>query len=137
MVYDMFGIEDMANMFLRNLINHSFNQPYMTVDNLVTAIRDDKSLWNEGEDTIKGYVKYVPSTLLQMAQEHIGTIDDRYRDEKYDGFTNLTLMWLREDQPPFYSVIINTEGGTDWLDSQVSEILKGVGITRDKIGDTI
>jgi hypothetical protein len=133
----MFGIEDMANMFLRNLINHSFNQPYMTVDNLVTAIRDDKSLWNEGEDTIKGYVKYVPSTLLQMAQEHIGTIDDRYRDEKYDGFTNLTLMWLREDQPPFYSVIINTEGGTDWLDSQVSEILKGVGITRDKIGDTI
>ncbi len=137
MVSDMFGIEDMANMFLRNLINHSFNQPYMTVDNLVTAIRDDKSLWNEGEDTIKGYVKYVPSTLLQMAQEHIGTIDDRYRDEKYDGFTNLTLMWLREDQPPFYSVIINTEGGTDWLDSQVSEILKGVGITRDKIGDTI
>lgn len=137
MVSDMFGIEDMANMFLRNLINHSFNQPYMTVDNLVTAIRDDKSLWNEGEDTIKGYVKYVPSTLLQMAQEHIGTIDDRYRDEKYDGFTNLTLMWLREDQPPFYSVIINTEGGTDWLDSQVSEILKGVGITRDKLGDTI
>jgi len=137
LVSDMFGIEDMANMFLRNLINHSFNQPYMTVDNLVTAIRDDKSLWNEGEDTIKGYVKYVPSTLLQMAQEHIGTIDDRYRDEKYDGFTNLTLMWLREDQPPFYSVIINTEGGTDWLDSQVSEILKGVGITRDKIGDTI
>jgi len=133
----MFGIEDMANMFLRNLINHSFNQPYMTVDNLVTAIRDDKSLWNEGEDTIKGYVKYVPSTLLQMAQEHIGTIDDRYRDENYDGFTNLTLMWLREDQPPFYSVIINTEGGTDWLDHQVSEILKGVGITRDKLGDTI
>jgi len=133
----MLGIEYMANVFLRNLINHSFNQPYMTVDNLVAAIRDGKSLWNEGEDTITGYIKYVPPTLLQMAQEHIETIDGKYRDEQYDGLTNITLLWLREDQPSFYSVIINTDGGTDWLDSQVGEILKGVGITRDKIGDTI
>jgi hypothetical protein len=38
------------------------------------------------------------------------------------------MDWLATDQPVYHSLILNTEGGKEWLKTQVREILDGLGI---------
>jgi hypothetical protein len=34
----------------------------------------------------------------------------------------LILVWLKEDRPDLHSIILNTEGGVEWLERQVNTI---------------
>ena len=39
----------------------------------------------------------------------------------YGNASNLVFSWLKEDNMPIYSVILNTPGGKEWFDRQVKE----------------
>jgi hypothetical protein len=117
-------VENFANQIIRRMINKEFQKPHMCPDNLVLAIKNDISLWENGSDTMKGMLDQVPQTFVGMIPKYMSTID-----EKYGSMTKLTLIWLREDHIEHYSIILNTPGGYEWLDRQVGEVIRGLGIS--------
>lgn len=112
-----------ANGIVRKKLNSFFEKPGMTEDNLVRAIRNNTSLWEENEDAIQKEANTIPPMFMSIAKDYVEMVNT-----KMGGFTTLTLFWLREDKPSFYSVIINSDGGKEWLERQVNDILKGIGI---------
>lgn len=118
-------LESIANNVVRKKLNDIFGSPDINPDNLVTAITDNVSLWKTGEDEIKSQAESIPGFILNMASDYVDTVE-----EKYGGFTNLTLMFLKEDHSDLYSILINTPNGITWLDRQVDEILRGIGIKQ-------
>lgn len=120
-------IELIANNIIRKKLNEAFGNEAVNPDNLVIAIDDDISLWSSGEDEIKKEAESIPGYgfIVDIASGYMDTID-----RKYGGFTKLTLMFLREDHPDLYSIIINSPKGEAWLDKQVNEILRGIGIKQ-------
>lgn len=101
----------------------AFGNPVITVDNLYVAISENKSLWGEGKNTIQGYSSMMPDVLKSLAASQLEEVD-----RKYGGVSVLARQWIQENRLELYSLILNTPGGTDWLDRQVDDILKGVGI---------
>jgi hypothetical protein len=118
-------MEMVAEGIVRKKLNNVFDEDNVNPDNLVTAIQNNVSLWECGEDEIKRQVDSVPGFILSMADEYVETVE-----KKYGGFTKLTLSFLKEDHPELYSIIINTDNGIMWLDRQVNEILRGIGIKQ-------
>ena len=47
---------------------------------------------------------------------------------EYGSVTALVVLWLQEDQAMKYGMIVNTPGGMEWLDRQVTDVMKGVGL---------
>lgn len=125
---EVFGgaIKEIANTVVRKILNEAFENPAVTVDNLVVAIREDRSLWGEGKGEIKKYASRIPSFAIPLASQYLEGVE-----QEYGGMANLALMWLQQDQPQFYSVILNTPGGEDWHEHQVEDILIGLGIRKD------
>lgn len=118
-------LEELGNNIVRRKLNDAFGNPNINPDNLVVAIENNISLWESGEEEISKQASGIPPMILDMASEYVDSIES-----KYGSFTDLTLRFLKEDHIDLYSVIINTEGGREWLDRQVTEILKGVGIIK-------
>lgn len=118
-------IEKIANNIVRKKLNDIFGSPDINPDNLVVAITGNVSIWKTGEEEIKNQAESIPGFILNMASEYVETVES-----KYGGFTNLTLMFLKEDHLDLYSILVNTPGGIRWLDCQVNEILRGIGIKQ-------
>lgn len=118
-------IEMMANNIIRKKLNDVFGSDAINPDNLVVAINSNLSLWSTGEDEIKRQAESIPGYgyIVNIASDYMETID-----KKYGGFTKLTLSFLKEDHPDLFSIIINTPNGEEWLDRQVNDILRGIGI---------
>lgn len=118
-------LEELGNNIVRRKLNDAFDDPNVNPDNLVIAIENNISLWESGEKEISDQASGIPPMIIGMASEYVDSIES-----KYGSFTDLTLRFLKEDHIDLYSVIINTPGGREWLDRQVTEILKGVGILK-------
>lgn len=118
-------LEDIGNSIVRRKLNEVFGDPAVNPDNLVKAISEGVSLWDSCKNEVAKEAESIPPIVLNLASNYVDTIE-----RKYGGFTKLMLEYLREDRTDLYSVIINTEGGEEWLDKQVMEILKGVGIIK-------
>jgi hypothetical protein len=116
--------EQMVVGLLSKVMEAAFDNPNITVDNLYIAISEDKSLWGEGESTIKQYSDMIPGWMKTLAVGQIENVN-----QKYGGVSVIAQEWIRENRPELFSLILNTPGGVEWLDRQVDEILKGVGIT--------
>jgi hypothetical protein len=121
-------VENFANQIIRRMVNNEFKKPHMKPDYLVIAIKNNVSLWDNGAETIRSYVDQIPQTFVGMIPSYISKVD-----EKFGGMTKLTLMWLKEDQTEYYSIIINTPGGYEWIDRQVGEVLSGLGVSPSPI----
>lgn len=118
-------LEELGNSIVRRKLNDAFGDPSVNPDNLVLAIEGDVSLWEAGKEEISKKASGFHPMIISMASEYVDRIESRY-----GGFTELTLKFLKEDHMELYSVIINTPGGREWLDRQVKEILKGIGILK-------
>jgi len=118
-------LEELGNNIVRRKLNDAFGDTNVNPDNLVVAIESNMSLWEAGEEEISKRASGIPPIVINMASEYVDSIES-----KYGSFTDLTLRFLKEDHIDLYSVIINTPGGREWLDKQVKEILKGIGILQ-------
>jgi hypothetical protein len=90
---------------------------------LVKAIQDNTSIWAAGGSDIQAIAARIPSAAIAagrpMYQKAV---------EQYGSATELVLAWLKEDNPVFFSLIINTEGGIAWFDRQVQEMTTNLGL---------
>lgn len=115
--------QSLAVGIIRGVLNTSLRGT--TEAQLKDAIRDGTSLWKAGETEIRMYAGTVPPFILEKGNEVVKTIE-----EQHGGFTNLVIKWLKIDQPRYYEIITNTSGGYPWLDKQVYDILRGIGILK-------
>jgi hypothetical protein len=105
---------------LRSLLNGAIGQ--FTPNDIRTAILKDQSIWGGGEDTIRQYTAKIPG-IESLGKTFVDDIE-----KEYGSVTNLVVMWLREDQKLKYGMIVNTPGGSEWLDRQVQDVLVGLGV---------
>lgn len=96
-----------------------------TPDQLKIAIREGTSLWGSAENSIRYYSANIPPMVIQKGNECIGKIES-----DYGSVTNLVMMWLAQDQPEYYGIIKNAPGGYIWLNNQVYDILRGIGMIK-------
>lgn len=96
-----------------------------TPNQLRDAIRDGTSLWGSAEGDIRRYSDQIPPFVIQKGNEVINKIE-----EDYGGFTHLVMLWLEQDQPVYHNIIQTESGGFMWLDKQVYDILRGIGMLR-------
>lgn len=108
---------------MRGVMNNSLRGT--TEAQLKDAIRDGTSLWKTSEGEIRRQASNIPPFVIEKGNEVVKTIED-----EYGGFTNVVIKWLRVDQPVYCSIIENTPGGYDWLDTQVYDILRGIGMLK-------
>jgi hypothetical protein len=95
---------------------------------LLIAIQNDVSLWSMHGDRIKDAKEAkLPDYIVDNSDKFIQMIN-----ANYGGFTELTMVWLREDKPILASIILNTPGGLEWLNKNVHEILDGCGINANR-----
>lgn len=105
---------------LRSLLNGAIGQ--FTPNDIRTAILKDQSIWGGGEAIIRQYTAKIPG-IVSLGKTFVDDIE-----KEYGSVTNLVVMWLREDQKLKYGIIVNTPGGSEWLDRQVQDVLVGLGV---------
>ncbi|MFA7121050.1 MAG: hypothetical protein WC277_06190 [Bacilli bacterium] len=105
---------------LRSLLNGAIGQ--FTPNDIRTAVLKDQSIWGGGEDTIRQYTAKIPG-IESLGKAFVDDVE-----KEYGSVTNLVVMWLREDQKLKYGMIVNTPGGSEWLDRQVQDVLVGLGV---------
>ena len=128
---EMFGIDKstlkggfmttIAIEIIRGIINSSLKNT--TPRELVEAIRDDTSLWDNAGGEINGYAKSLPISNFSIIKDVREIVDTQY-----GGFDVVVLKWLSEDHVLLYNVIVNSPNNTGriWLKKQTAEILDGV-----------
>jgi hypothetical protein len=106
---------------VRGLVNGAIKT--VTPKELVTAIRDDTSLWGIASGDINEYTKSLPLSDLSMISDVKKVVD-----AQYGGFDTVVLKWLQSDHPILYNIIVNTPDGRGriWLKKQIDDILEGV-----------
>lgn len=80
------------------------------------AIEANVSLWAVAGADMEGLARQVPPSMIEAGRPlyHKALAD-------YGNASNLVFSWLKEDNMPIYSVILNTPGGKEWFDRQVKE----------------
>jgi hypothetical protein len=111
----------LAVNILRGVVNGALKS--VSPKDLVTAIRDDTSLWGIAGGEISGHAKSFPISDLSIISDVRKTVD-----AQFGGFDVLTLNWLATDHAVLYNIIVNTpnDRGRIWLKKQIDEILDGV-----------
>lgn len=107
---------------VRKILNVSLQGT--TPGQLIDAIRTDASLMGGAADHVQYYAGLVPPFAMTMAGRQLSRVNSSYPG----GLFGLIMDWLATDQPVYHSLILNTEGGKEWLKTQVREILDGLGI---------
>ncbi len=105
---------------IRSLLNGALSK--FTPGDVRDAIQNDLSLWGVGELDIKVLASHFPG-IAEYGREVVAGFES-----EYGSVLNLVITWLKEDQKAKYGVIVNTPGGMEWLDRQVTDILKGLGV---------
>lgn len=114
-------IEAIATSAIRKILNGAIGNS--KPNDLINAIKDNRSLWGEGSDVIRKHANSIPAPVMGYANNFVKKINN-----EYGGFPKLVKVWLNEDQPILYSIIINTNGGEQWLERQIFDILVGLNI---------
>jgi len=112
-------IAQVAISTIRGILNRSLRET--TPKMLVEAIRDNISIWGEVDTTIMDYVTELPPFVSTGVKEARIIIDTQY-----GGMKKIVMEWLETDNPLYYNIIKNSEGGEEWLARQINEILDGV-----------
>jgi len=115
--------QNIATGILRGVLNNAMMGT--TETQLRDAIRDGTSLWGTAEGDIRRYSSEIPPYVLEKGNEVVKKIET-----DYGGFTNLVMRWLERDQITYYEIINTTFGGYEWLDKQVYDILRGIGMLK-------
>lgn len=113
------------NGVVRRTVNNWFSQS--TPSQLITAIRNDESLWNTYSDIIANYIQMCPPSIMSLVKTKAPEVISMLEQE-YGTLGNAVLEWLKAEQPMYHSLIINTPGGRAWLERQVVEMLGGLGL---------
>jgi len=83
----------------------------VTPEILYEAIINDEDLWL----SLPIHVKKEGTRLAKK----FGSIFRQF----YDSINlELILQWLKEDRPELFSIIVNTEGGIEWINGQIDNI---------------
>ena len=90
---------------------------------LLTAIQKDESIWALAGTDINQMAGKIPKPLIEAGRP-------MYRKAvmEYGTATELILVWLNEDNPVLFSMIINTNGGIAWFERQVKEMTTNLGL---------
>ncbi len=118
----------LVTRLLRSTLNASLQGT--TPDQLVYAVKMNRSLMENASEQIHYYASFVPPIALKMASRQLSKIEKTY----HGGIVGLVMSWLAEDQPVYHSLLLNMDGGKDWLEIQVVEILSEFGIQLDGVG---
>ena len=113
-------IAQIATRQLRAILNGAMSQ-FTPVD-ITRAIRENQSIWGGGENEIRQYATRIPG-IETFGKTFVANIT-----AEYGSVTALVVLWLQEDQAMKYGMIVNTPGGMEWLDRQVTDVMKGVGL---------
>lgn len=107
----------------RGVVNGALSDT--TPKQLVDAIKNDRSLWDNSSDQIKKYGTMIPECFRGDVGQVVEVINSQY-----GGMDVIVLEWLRQDQPVYYNIICNYPGekGVDWLKKQIREVLGGMGV---------
>ena len=109
-----------VNMF-RKIVNDKVSA--VRPGQLLTAIQNNTSIWSLAGADIIQMANQLPKPLVTagrpMYQKAV---------KEYGSATELALVWLKEDNPSLFSLIINTDGGIAWFDRQVKELTAKVGL---------
>jgi hypothetical protein len=108
-----------------NTIRKILNDSIRTVrpGQLVEAIRNNTSIWEVAGADIKSIASRVPRSVIVVGKPMY-----RKACQAYGSSTELVLLWLKEDNPMLFSLILNTEGGVAWFDHQVKELTTNLGL---------
>jgi len=106
---------------VRTLINRMIED--VTPALLLEAINKDTSLWESCTGDIKDKKESLPSWLVDAGGNFTKLVNT-----EHGGFLPLTMKWLATDRPELLSIIINSEGGEQWLERNLYQILDGCGI---------
>ena len=117
------AFEQVAIGIMRSVMNSALRGT--TESQLKDAIRDGTSLWKVSEGEIRAQASKIPPFVIAKGNEVVETIE-----KEHGGFTPLVIKWLEVDQPNYCSTIKNTPGGYIWLDTQVYDILRGIGMLK-------
>ncbi|MDD4355944.1 MAG: hypothetical protein PHN98_01730 [Smithellaceae bacterium] len=90
-----------------------------TPGQLVESIRANASLMQNASGQIRYYSGFIPPFALSMAGRQFSKVEKTYPG----GINGLVMDWLAVDHPVYHSLLLNTEGGKEWLETQVREIL--------------
>lgn len=93
------------------------------LSSVVKAVQNDLSLWEVAGGDIQQIIQNIPPHLIQQ-----GLPMYRNAVARYGSATGLVLEWVREDNYSLYSLIANTPGGLDWLDRQVQDMTRKLGL---------
>jgi hypothetical protein len=106
---------------IRTVLNNSIKG--VRPGQLLTAIQKDESIWALAGTDINQMAGKIPKNLIEAGRP-------MYRKAvlEYGTATDLILMWLKEDNPILFSMIINTDGGIAWFDRQVKEMTTNLGL---------
>ncbi|MFA6695008.1 MAG: hypothetical protein WCR85_00125 [Sphaerochaeta sp.] len=115
--------EGIVTEIIRKILNSSLQGT--TPDQLIEAVQTNASLLGNAHDQIHHYAAYVPPIAMTMASRQLNRLEKTYNG----GIVGLVMDWLVEDQPIYHSLLLNTDGGKEWLEAQVFEILNEFGIT--------
>lgn len=107
---------------IRKVLNTSLQEA--TPGQLVDAIRTNASLMGSASEHIDHYAGFIPPIAMGMAERQLTRVNATHKG----GLNGLVMDWLAADQPVYHSLLLNTEGGKEWLEAQVTEILEGFGI---------
>jgi len=87
----------------------------VTPEMLYSAIMKGQDLWSSMPSRVK-------HKGIKVAKRFRGVFK-----KFYDSITEeVILEWLKEDRPELFSVIINTDGGIEWLKGQIENIKQGL-----------
>ena len=115
--------EGMVTNIIRNVLNSSLQGT--TPEQLIDAVQTGASLMGEASDQIQYYAGFIPPFAMSMAGRQLTRVHKSYEG----GLVGLVMDWLATDQPVYHSLLLNTDGGKEWLEAQVREILTGFGIS--------
>lgn len=101
----------MATEIVRGFLREQIKN--VTPEDLYNAIINDIDLWQITPEHIKEVGKNL--------KNRFGDILYKFQDLIT---TELILKWFSEDFPDLHSIIINTDGGLEWLDRQIRKIKK-------------
>lgn len=86
-----------------------------TPDSLYSAIVEDKKLL--------GNIDLVTLESADKLKQNYGFILSKVKNHIN---TPIILEWLQQDHDDLFSILINTDGGIEWLDRQVNDIKENI-----------
>jgi hypothetical protein len=106
---------------IRKVLNDSIKT--VRPGQLLEAIRKNTSIWGAASGDITRMADRIPKSFIDAGRPMY-----QKACQESGSSTQLVLNWLKEDNPVLFSLIINTDGGVEWFERQVTELTKNLGL---------